>query len=352
MQSSGLDLSSNSDSDASDRSNSSDNDNNYTVSNLLNEISDPKTYNLKPKHISFEQEDSDEEEESPPRVKPKAAPAKKVNKVVNKVPPAPAAAAAAESSSKASKKKLPAPPRPPSKSKLQSLQKNQKKSASSESEYSDISDSEVISSSSEAAIPDGTSPIEKLVAATAKITLKPRNKVQEQGTSTSVKSTNDKARVSSSKTMEHNLSTKEMVVNALGALKERKGSTISAIKKYMMAHLEPTEQRLKNVAKVVVDGERQGWITRTEGVGASSGSRFKLPLQSKPKKVPVLAAPLKLKPKPKKIASEKPKEKKKEPVKKKTTKVAKENSSPNKKQKTESTDKKKAISKKAPSKKA
>lgn len=83
----------------------------------------------------------------------------------------------------------------------------------------------------------------------------------------------------------------EMVKSAISGLKERKGSSLAAIKKYVAANNKVDMDRLASfirryLKKAVADGK----LTQTKGTGASGS--FKLPkVVEKPKKKPVVKKP-------------------------------------------------------------
>ena len=77
--------------------------------------------------------------------------------------------------------------------------------------------------------------------------------------------------------------TKEMIIEAVGDLKDRKGASIIAIKKYLTDKYDDAMQhRMPMMTKLLRTAGTEGWLLQTAGTGASSGSRFKIP-PKKPK---------------------------------------------------------------------
>lgn len=118
----------------------------------------------------------------------------------------------------------------------------------------------------------------------------------------------------------------EMVVNAVKTLKERGGSSLQAIKKFLAAQYKVDVEKLAPfIKKFLKSAVAKGQLLQTKGKGASGS--FKLPAASKKEAVP--KKPKTVKPKsakPKKVAGEK----KKPAAKKSVAKKPKAASSPTK----------------------
>ena len=116
--------------------------------------------------------------------------------------------------------------------------------------------------------------------------------------------------------------TGEMVVNAVKTLKERGGSSLQAIKKFLAAQYKVDVEKLAPfIKKFLKSAVAKGQLLQTKGKGASGS--FKLPAAAKKE-----AAPKAVKPKsaaPKKAAGEK-----KKPAKKSVAKKPKAAGSPTK----------------------
>ena len=137
-------------------------------------------------------------------------------------------------------------------------------------------------------------------------------------------------------------STAAMVVAAITALKDRKGSSLAAIKKYIAANYKVDAAKLapfvrRFLKKAVADGK----LTQVKGTGASGS--FKLAKVEKPKKV--------AKPKAKKPAAKKVKKAKK-PAAKKEKKAKKPKAAKPKKPKAKKATKSPKKAKKPAAKKA
>ncbi|BES89195.1 Histone H1 [Nesidiocoris tenuis] len=113
--------------------------------------------------------------------------------------------------------------------------------------------------------------------------------------------------------------TAQMVTTAVGTLKERGGSSLQAIKKYIGATYKvDTDKLAPFIRKYIKSAVTSGKLVQTKGSGASGS--FKLPGDEGKKKKPAAA-----KPKAKKPAKV---EKKKTPVKAKAPKAAKKTKKP------------------------
>lgn len=146
--------------------------------------------------------------------------------------------------------------------------------------------------------------------------------------------------------------TSEMVSNAIKSLKERGGSSLQAIKKYIAANYKVDSEKLSPfIKKYLKSAVASGELVQTKGKGASGS--FKL-AAAKPEKVAVAAAPVRGRggasgPKEKKPLAAKAKVKApKKPAAKKTTERKKQKASPAKAKKLPSKAKKAA---KVPTKK-
>jgi hypothetical protein len=143
-----------------------------------------------------------------------------------------------------------------------------------------------------------------------------------------------------------------MVSNAIKSLKERGGSSLQAIKKYIAANYKVDSEKLSPfIKKYLKSAVASGELVQTKGKGASGS--FKL-AAAKPEKVAVAAAPVRGRggasgPKEKKPLAAKAKVKApKKPAAKKTTERKKQKASPAKAKKLPSKAKKAA---KVPTKK-
>ena len=121
-----------------------------------------------------------------------------------------------------------------------------------------------------------------------------------------------------------------MVNAALAALKDRKGSSLSAIKKYVAANYKVDSDKIapfirRYLKKAVADGK----LTQTKGTGASGSFKLAKPEKvEKPKKKPAAKKPAAKKPAAKKAKTPK-KAAKKSPAKK----AAKKTKTPKKEKK-------------------
>lgn len=148
-----------------------------------------------------------------------------------------------------------------------------------------------------------------------------------------------------------------MVSAAIGNLKERKGSSLAAIKKYVAATYKVDAVKLapfirRYLKKAVADGK----ISQTKGSGASGSFKLaKKVAEEKPKKKPAAKKPAAKKPAAKKPAAKKPaaKKAKKAATPKKEKKAKKPAAAKPKKPKAKKATKspKKAAKKAAPKKK-
>lgn len=93
-----------------------------------------------------------------------------------------------------------------------------------------------------------------------------------------------------------------MIIQAVSEKSDRKGTSIPAIRKYLVENFNVSTVRLNQAMKLLKAVDEEGWLQRTAGKGASSGSHFKLPAKDKKKKQkedvapkPELAAPKKRK---------------------------------------------------------
>ena len=112
----------------------------------------------------------------------------------------------------------------------------------------------------------------------------------------------------------------EMIAAALGALKERGGSSAQKIRAYIAANYKVDIAKLKTfINRALKSGVAKGTLVQTSGKGASG--KFKLAEKPKPAKKPAKKAAKK----PKKKAAKKPAAKKaaKKPAKKAAKKPAK-----------------------------
>ena len=138
-----------------------------------------------------------------------------------------------------------------------------------------------------------------------------------------------------------------MVVAAVTGLKERKGSSLAAIKKYVGAHYRCDAEKLAPfIRRFVKKAVRDGTLVQKSGTGASGSFRL-----GKVKKSPKKKA----KKSPKKKARKSPKKKAKKSPKKKAKTAKKATKSPKKAKKASKKAKKpvkKAKAKKSPAKKA
>ena len=115
----------------------------------------------------------------------------------------------------------------------------------------------------------------------------------------------------------------EMVVAAITALKERGGSSLVAIKKYIKANYKVGEGSDVYIKQAVKRGVVTGVLSQPKGTGASGS--FKVAKVEKPKKKPAAKKPAAKKPAakkatPKKKAAAKKATPKKKPAAKKATK--------------------------------
>lgn len=132
-----------------------------------------------------------------------------------------------------------------------------------------------------------------------------------------------------------NYTTKEMIIHAVGDLKEKKGASTTAIRKYLTDKFDITQQRTAMVTRLLRTADEEGWLVQVSGTGASSGSHFKLPAdakkgmqkkEAKEKKEPKAKSPTKRKTEKKLADKEVPAKKKKAaPEKKKATTAAAKN---------------------------
>lgn len=109
----------------------------------------------------------------------------------------------------------------------------------------------------------------------------------------------------------------EMAVTAIGALKERSGSSRQAILKYIQAHFKVGDNCNTHLKLALKRGVMSGKLTQAKGTGASGS--FKLVAKAKaaaPKKKPAAKKPTT----PKKTAAKKPAAKKTAAAKKTPTK--------------------------------
>jgi len=81
-------------------------------------------------------------------------------------------------------------------------------------------------------------------------------------------------------------STKDMVIEAITFFKERKGSSLQAIKKYIESqyHLQMSEQVKKRVCKTIHELVADGTLERTKGIGANGSFRLGADYQAAKKK--------------------------------------------------------------------
>lgn len=138
----------------------------------------------------------------------------------------------------------------------------------------------------------------------------------------------------------------EMIVAAVGALKERKGSSRQAILKYIQANYKVTDGANVHVKLALKRGVASGALVQAKGTGASGS--FKLPVA---KKVKVAKKPAAKKPAAKKAVAKKSTPKKKAAAKKSTPKKAKKAVKPKSSAKKASAKKAKKPVKKAAAKK-
>lgn len=75
--------------------------------------------------------------------------------------------------------------------------------------------------------------------------------------------------------------TKNMIMNALLELNDSKGSTVPAIKKYLTDRYDVSKVRLTQTTILLRTAGEEKWLLQVAGSGASSGSRFKLPPETK-----------------------------------------------------------------------
>ncbi|BES89181.1 Histone H1 [Nesidiocoris tenuis] len=116
--------------------------------------------------------------------------------------------------------------------------------------------------------------------------------------------------------------TAQMVTTAVSTLKERGGSSLQAIKKYIGATYKvDTDKLAPFIRKYIKSAVTSGKLVQTKGSGASGS--FKLPGDEGKKKKPAAA-----KPKAKKPAKVEKKKKKTTPVKAKAPKAAKKTKKP------------------------
>jgi hypothetical protein len=125
-----------------------------------------------------------------------------------------------------------------------------------------------------------------------------------------------------------------MVGNAIRSLKERGGSSLQAIKKYIAANYKVDSEKLSPfIKKYLKSAVASGELVQTKGKGASGSFRL---AAAKPEKNAVSSAPVRLSsrstgPKEKKQAAKtKPKTSKKVPQKKRRASPAKAKKSPSK----------------------
>ncbi len=144
----------------------------------------------------------------------------------------------------------------------------------------------------------------------------------------------------------------QMVSSAISNLKDRKGSSLAAIKKYVVANNKVDMDRIapfirRYLKKAVADGK----LSQIKGTGASGS--FKLAKVEKPKKKPIVKKPKAVKKPAKKVkAPKKPAAKKpaaKKALKKSPKKVVKKaTKSPKKEKKTKAAKPKKPKTAKSP----
>ncbi|KAJ8667955.1 hypothetical protein QAD02_009618 [Eretmocerus hayati] len=79
------------------------------------------------------------------------------------------------------------------------------------------------------------------------------------------------------------ITTKDMIIEAITALREEAGSTVASIKEYVLKNHNVDEVRAKYMERKLRSAHQEGWLIQTSGAGSSSGSRFKLPGNSKQK---------------------------------------------------------------------
>jgi hypothetical protein len=72
-----------------------------------------------------------------------------------------------------------------------------------------------------------------------------------------------------------------MIINAVSKLNDKKGSSTIAIKKYVINNFYVNQYRLPRITKLLKTANAEGWLIQTSGIGASSGSYFKLPNETK-----------------------------------------------------------------------
>lgn len=145
-----------------------------------------------------------------------------------------------------------------------------------------------------------------------------------------------------------------MVNAALATLKERKGSSLAAIKKYVAANYKVDAAKLapfirRYLKKAVADGK----INQTKGSGASGSFKLVKKTEEKPKKKPAAKKPAAKKPAAKKVKKTPKKAAKKAATPKKEKKAKKPAAAKPKKPKAKKATKspKKAAKKAAPKKK-
>jgi len=136
----------------------------------------------------------------------------------------------------------------------------------------------------------------------------------------------------------------EMVIAAITALKDRKGSSRQAIVKYIKANYKVGDNADVHIKMALKRGVVAGGLAQPKGTGASGS--FKVVKKDEPKKKPVAKKPAAKKPAAKKPAAKKSTPKKKAAV-KKTTKSTPKKKTPAKK----ATSAKKAAVKKPAAKK-
>lgn len=147
----------------------------------------------------------------------------------------------------------------------------------------------------------------------------------------------------------------QMVDSAISSLKERRGSSLAAIKKYVAANFKVDIVRLapfirKYLKKAVVDGK----LVQVKGTGASGSFKLSQAAKKEPKKKspkkPKAKKEKAKKPKAKKTPTKKPKAKK-TPTKKPKTKTTTKSKTPKKAAKPKKTPTKKPKAKKPAAKK-
>ena len=110
----------------------------------------------------------------------------------------------------------------------------------------------------------------------------------------------------------------EMVIAAITALKDRKGSSRQAIVKYIKANYKVGDNADVHIKMALKRGVVAGGLAQPKGTGASGS--FKVVKKEEPKKKPAAKKPAAKKPAAKKPAAKKSTPKKKKAAVKKTTK--------------------------------